>query len=171
MTPATLKRRLAALIYESLLIGAVTAGAGMLIGAINTLIAHFVPSFTLILPFTTTLFMLSAWWFYFKLNWLREGQTLAMRVWKIGITDLNGQRPNTKRLFIRFIWACILLVFLPLLVYAILHHMAQFTVKSAAWCALSWWILPWGFALLNPRRQFLYDYLSGTELIDWQNKN
>ena len=32
--------------------------------------------------------------------------------------------------------------------------------------ALIWWILPWGFALLNNERQFLYDYLAGTRLVD-----
>ena len=43
---------------------------------------------------------------------------------------------------------------------------ANLVAKNAATAALFWWILPWGFALFNPRKQFLYDWLAGTELID-----
>lgn len=32
--------------------------------------------------------------------------------------------------------------------------------------ALAWWILPIGFALIHPSRQFLYDYLAGTVLTE-----
>ena len=38
--------------------------------------------------------------------------------------------------------------------------------RNAAVAALFWWILPWGFALFHPRKQFLYDWLAGTELVD-----
>lgn len=169
--PVSIKRRLASLFYESLLIGAITAGAGMLIGAINTFIAHQLPILSAVLPLSTTVLLLGAWWFYFKLNWVRESQTLAMRVWKIGLTDQQGRKPHLKQLRIRFVWACIFLVFIPLLAYALLHHMVQIPSSTAAFVALSWWILPWGFALFNPRRQFLYDFLSGTELQDWREKD
>ena len=38
--------------------------------------------------------------------------------------------------------------------------------RTAFSMALTWWILPWGFAFFNRDRQFLYDYLAGTRLVD-----
>ena len=88
-----------------------------------------------------------------------------MRVWQIGLTDLAGSRPGKKQLLLRFAWACVLLVFLPLLAYAALQQLGWHG-RNAAVAALFWWILPWGFALFHPRKQFLYDWLAGTELVD-----
>lgn len=164
--PAPLKRRFAALLYELLLIGGVTAFAGFIIGALNTLISRNLPALTPILPVSTGLLLVLSWGVYFWLNWQREGQTLAMRVWQIGLNTRTGSRPTAKQLRLRFLWACLFVVFIPLLAYALLHRYAQLPAKTAATAALFWLILPWGFALLNPRRQFLYDYLADTELSD-----
>ena len=162
---APLKRRCSALLYESLLIGSVTILAGIAAGIINTAISRNAPALVPAIPLLTSLVFLLAWWQYFRLNWQREGQTLPMRVWQIGLINLAGSRPNKKQLFIRFAWACVLLVFIPLLAYAALQHLG-WRGKNATIAALFWWILPWGFALLNPRKQFLYDWLAGTELVD-----
>lgn len=166
MNPAPLKRRLLALSYESLLIGAVTLLAGLLAGGINTLLLRISPTLSVITSLLTVFIFLCAWWLYFRLNWQREGQTLPMRVWQIGLTDRAGSlRPTYTVLLRRFLWACVFIVFIPLLAYAILRH-TGISQSRAAWAALIWWILPWGFALMNTRRQFLYDYLAGTELVD-----
>ncbi len=162
---APLKRRFAALSYESLLIASVTFVAGLIAGILNTLVKEFLPIASPVQPLMLALILLYAWWLYFKLNWLREGQTLPMRVWKIGLCDHSGRLPEIKLLMRRFLWSCVLLVFIPLLVYAVLRHNG-IAPKHACVAALCWWILPWGFAWFNPRRQFLYDYLSGTELCD-----
>ena len=62
--------------------------------------------------------------------------------------------------------ACVIaLVLIPALAYLALRS-AHIAPQTAAAAALFWWILPWGFALLNPQRQFLYDYLAGTILAD-----
>ena len=167
---APLKRRCAALLYESLLIGSVTILAGIAAGIINTTISRNAPALAPAIPLLTSLVFLLAWWQYFRLNWQREGQTLPMRVWQIGLINLAGSRPNKKQLFIRFAWACVLLVFIPLLAYAALQQLGWHG-KNAATAALFWWILPWGFALFNPRKQFLYDWLAGTELIDLRELN
>ena len=157
---APLKRRFAALLYESLLIGSVTILAGIAAGIINTVITRSAPTLAPAIPLLTSLVFVLAWWQYFRLNWQREGQTLPMRVWQIGLTDLAGSRPGKKQLLLRFAWACVLLVFLPLLAYAALQQLGWHG-KNAAIAALFWWILPWGFALFNPRKQFLYDWLAG----------
>lgn len=166
--PATLKRRLAALIYEGLLVGAVTVLAALFAGALNTFAKHMLPTAEPLLPLLTMLILLAAWWYYFKLNWLRENQTLPMRVWNIALAAKSGGRPHLKQLRLRFGWACVFTVFIPALAYAALRHW-QIPPKTAATAALFWWILPWGFAFFNPRRQFLYDYLAATELVDNQS--
>lgn len=166
LQPASLKRRLAALVYESFMVVAVAIVAGIFAGIINTLIVRTVPILLNMMPLLTTFLFLFCWWFYFKINWLREGQTLPMRVWGILLTDEQGMRPNVRRLRIRFIWATIFLVFIPFLAYYLLRQVLDFDAKVASSLAVLWWILPWGFALFQPQRQFLYDYLAGTQLID-----
>ncbi|MCP2041083.1 putative RDD family membrane protein YckC [Neisseria sp. HSC-16F19] len=159
--PASLKRRLAALVYESLLVGAVTVVAALLGGIVATVLQA--------VPFLGTLavslLLLAAWWGYFWINWRRQGQTLPMRVWRIGLTDRHGRLPPKKQLQLRFAWACVFVVLIPALAYWALRHNG-IPPKTATAAALIWWILPWGFALMNPQRQFLYDYLAGTQLVE-----
>lgn len=165
--PVSLRRRLAALIYELLLVGAVTAIAAMIAGIaaifLNPLSMH-------LSGLVTCLLVLAFWWYYFRTNWLKKGQTLAMQTWKIGLADQNGTQPPLPRLRLRFIWACVFVVFVPLLAYAGLRHWLDVPPAGAFGAALLWLILPWGFALLNPDRQFLYDYLAGTRLVDLKKK-
>ena len=63
--PAPLKRRLAALLYESLLLGAVTAVAGLAAGVVATALHNF----PLLARMAVSLLMLGAWWWYCKSNW------------------------------------------------------------------------------------------------------
>ncbi len=163
--PAPLMRRFAALLYEALLVGAVSAVAGLAAGIANTLIVRQLPAATALTVPLTGLLLLAGWWYYFKLNWLREGQTLPMRVWRIGLNAATGSRPTLNQYRRRFAAAVALLVVLPLAAYAGLRR-SGIPPKTAAAAALCWWILPWGFALLNHRHQFLYDYWAGTELTD-----
>lgn len=163
----SLKRRLAALLYEALLIGAVTAIAALVAGMVATV---FNPVSALLSSLAVTLVLLAAWWLYFRLNWMREGQTLPMRVWKIGLADHQNTRPPLPQLRLRFMWACVFIVFVPLLAYLGLRHFSALPPHTAFGMALIWWILPWGFAFLNADRQFLYDYLAGTRLVDLKAK-
>lgn len=165
LSPAPLLRRTFALSYESLLIGSVTILAGLIAGVVKTVIERNAPALSALIMPISAMILLYAWWFYFKINWIKEGQTLPMRVWKIGLHHLSGNPPTLKQLRLRFVWACVFLVFIPLIAYIMLKQMG-FSPKIAFFASLIWWILPWGFAWLNPRRAFLYDYLSETELTD-----
>ena len=89
-TPAPLKRRLTALLYESLLVGAVTMLAGALAGGCTTLMQQFTPALLPVSSWLTVGLLLGAWWLYFRLNWVREKQTLPMRVWHIGLADAKS---------------------------------------------------------------------------------
>lgn len=159
MKNAPLFRRLAALVYESLLIGAVSLIA-LLPAAILQTVLPSAPA-TLLAGVS----LLAAWWQYFKLNWLREGQTLPMRVWKIGLSAADGSHPPLRQLRLRFVWACVLLIFVPVCAYQGFRF-GGVPPRLAFFTALLWWLLPWGFALFNRRRRFLYDYLADTDLTD-----
>ncbi|QEY26312.1 RDD family protein [Neisseria zalophi] len=164
----SLKRRFAALLYEFLLIGAVSMVAALLAGIIAMLLN---PVSLVLSSFVATVILIATWWFYCKANWYKQGQSLPMRVWKIGLVNTAGHRPALNQLRLRFVWGCIFIVFVPMLAYAALRHLSGIPPKPAFGAALIWWILPWGFALLNPDRQFLYDYLAGTRLIDLRSDN
>ncbi|MFC3873643.1 RDD family protein [Neisseria musculi] len=163
----SIKRRLIALLYEALLAGAVGVPAMLLAGVAATLlntVSYILASLA------AMLIPLAVWWFYFKANWYQKGQTLPMKVWGIGLTDAAGARPPLRQLRLRFMWACVLIIFVPMLAYSALRHLGGIPPKPAFGAALAWWILPWGFALFNPQRQFLYDYLAGTRLVDVRGK-
>ena len=66
--PAPLPRRAAALIYEALMVGAVSAVAGLAAGIANTLIVRLLPAATALTVPLTGLLLLAGWWYYFKLR-------------------------------------------------------------------------------------------------------
>ena len=164
LPPVSFGRRMAALVYELLLVGAVTAVASIVAGIAATALNRTLP---LISSFVVSLILLAFWWFYFKANWYKRGQTLPMKVWKIGLANQRGTRPSIVQLRMRFMWASLLIVLLPLVAYLMLRQlMPQLPPHLAFGVALIWWILPWGFAFFNADRQFLYDHLAGTRLVD-----
>gem|GEM_PF-755898 len=89
MLPAApLKRRFAALCYELLLIGAVSCAAFIPAGILALFLNQSAPQLSSLL---VTLVILYAWWLYFKINWHKKGQTLAMQVWRIGLLGRRGR--------------------------------------------------------------------------------
>ena len=132
VTPAPLLARIAAMIYESLLVIAVV----------------FVASFIIIpivgemhLPWQRYFFqvyILSILFGYFSAFWLRSGQTLAMKTWRIRLVNRAGGPLSFKQAALRFV-----LALLGLLLGGIGF----------------WW------ALIDRDRQFLHDRIVGTRLI------
>lgn len=129
---ASLRVRLAAMVYESLLVAAVV----------------FVASFT-VLPLVGDLHapwqrhLYQAWlvavmFGYFAVFWLRSGQTLAMKTWRIRLVDRNGGRIGLRQAALRFALAL---------------------VGILAGGAGLWW------ALADRDRQFLHDRIAGTRLV------
>jgi uncharacterized RDD family membrane protein YckC len=127
-----LTRRLACLVYESLLLFAVgfaatwlfyfASGGGGADGRARTLLQVFV---------------LTVFAGYFLWCWLRGGQTLAMKAWRIRLVSAHGARVAPRTALLRFALACALV---PLGI------------------GLIW-------ALLDRDRQFLHDRLAGTRLV------
>lgn len=129
---ASLRNRLAAMIYELLLVVAVVFIASFvfirLSGDAQTGWKHIV----------FQVFLLGVVFAYFGTFWLRSGQTLAMKTWRIKLVDREGKLISLKRAVLRFGLA---LVGLSLLGVSIV----------------------WGW--FDRDRQFLHDRLAKTRLI------
>lgn len=101
MQPAGLKRRFAAMAYESLLLIALLLVAGF----------AYIPVFGSIQgPFQKALFqlyLLGVMMLYFVVFWKRGGQTLAMKTWRIRLVRLDGGPLSTVQCMIRFALAAL----------------------------------------------------------------
>ena len=130
--PATFLARIAAMVYELLLVTAVLFVASLpflyLVGNAESGWRHF--AFQMYL--TGVLFT------YFSAFWMRSGQTLAMKTWRIRLIDRNGGRPTLRQSALRFVIALIGLL-----------------LAGAGF----WW------ALFDRDRQFLHDRIAGTRLV------
>jgi uncharacterized RDD family membrane protein YckC len=132
LAPASFLVRIAAMVYELLLVTAVLFVASLpflyLFGNAQSGWRHLV--FQLYL--TGVLFA------YFSAFWLRSGQTLAMKTWRIRLVSLDGGTPTLKQAALRFIIA----------LFGLLLAGAGF-----------WW------ALFDRDGQFLHDRIAGTRLV------
>jgi uncharacterized RDD family membrane protein YckC len=106
------------------------------------------------------------WWYqplqvlvvaaYFVVSWLRGGQTLGMRPWRIRVTDGNGASLSMRQALIRAVVAA-----LPLL---LLLLAPAFGMKVALWAVAAGSAIWLVAALFVPRRRTLYDLAAGTEM-------
>jgi uncharacterized RDD family membrane protein YckC len=101
----TLGRRLACVVYETLLLAAV-----LLIAAFP-----FVPMTQILAPAIARealqIYLLLIAGGYFTVFW-RKGQTLAMKTWGIRIESARGGPPDWKQSWLRYLLACLNLVLL-----------------------------------------------------------
>lgn len=141
ITNAGLGKRLAAAVYDWLLLLAISIAYGAAVLAIK------VKFFGLVLAegekatmgpagFAGWLLVLMAFYCFF---WRRFGQTLGMKAWRLKVTDTEGNKLSLARGMLRC--CCAILSLLP----------AGFGY---------WWML------LDPQRLTLHDRLSGTRV--WQ---
>ena len=126
-------RRLASMLYESLLLFAVAFfGTWLFQFAAGTLV---VDGWRLAM---LQLFLVALFATYFLWCWLRGGQTLAMKTWRIRLVSKDGHRNLApKAALLRFIAALLLVP----------------TLLGILW------------ALVDRDRQFLHDRLAGSLLI------
>lgn len=153
-----LQRRIAAMLYESvLLFGVLMIGGiayGVATGQTNALQGR--------LEFQIFLFLLLG--LYFCWCWVRGGQTLAMKTWHVRLVRLDGRSPSLPQAVARYLLAW--LWFLPALLAAWklgLHDKGALSGALLAGMA--------GYALLTwvlPDRQFLHDRLCQTRLVTWR---
>lgn len=162
MTPALttpgLLRRLASLVYESLLIGALL----MLASAVFTPLIALAGDSSL-MHHLLQLFMALVLFAYFGYCWVKSGQTPAMKPWRLQLQRADGSLLDWQHAAIRYLLALLLFVGLP----ALALQIWQFPLEarfSLTLVILSWWLVPLLWALVDPDRQFLHDRLSGTRI-------
>lgn len=131
-TPAPFLVRIAAMIYESLLVTAVLFVASFIIipvvGEMQTAWQRHL----------FQLYIVGVLFAYFSAFWLRSGQTLAMKTWRIRLVDRNGGRITFRQALLRFFLA----------LFGLMLGGIGF-----------WW------ALVDRDRQFLHDRIAGTRLV------
>jgi uncharacterized RDD family membrane protein YckC len=101
---APLWRRLAALLYDLLVLVAVWMAAAAVVllafrGEVD--VARQPALYHVVLQ--GVLFVLTA--LYFVVSWSRDGQTIGMRAWRVSVVDADGHCPDTRRSLTRFLLA------------------------------------------------------------------
>ncbi|MBW4049074.1 MAG: RDD family protein [Proteobacteria bacterium] len=151
----TLFRRLAALLYESVVLFGVLWVAALVYGLLVDQRSGIMDRHGLQ---ASAFLALAA---YFIGFWTIGGQTVAMRAWRLRVVDANGQPLSLWRAGLRFAlgWLWVL----PPLAFAWtlgLEHAAALLILVA-------WIVLWATASrLRADRQFWHDVWAGTRLID-----
>lgn len=136
----SLLRRLAAMIYDTLLVLPLIMAAVALFMGVRTLLGFG--------PAEDGTVQLDAWVVqlvslittmgFFCSFWIKSGQTLGMQAWRIKLVTLSGEQPGAGRLLLRSLAAVLSIACLGL---------------GYLWC------------LVDRNGRYWHDYLSGTELI------
>lgn len=150
-----LARRLAAFIYEGVLLFGVVFVAGYLFSAL-TQQRHAMQG-----QHALQAFLFAVLGIYFVWFWSRGGQTVAMKAWHIRVVDLAGRPVSQLRALARYVLSW--LWFLPALasVYLLGLHTAGAIFGSLFAGVIAYALL----SRLHPQRQFLHDAICGTQLI------
>jgi uncharacterized RDD family membrane protein YckC len=98
---------------------------------------------------------------YFLWCWLRGGQTLAMKAWKIRLVAPGRSRVPPRVALARLFLAAIFVgAFCAALAAAFIHRNPWIAFATLAFSGIGL-----GWALVDRDRQFLHDRLAGTRLV------
>lgn len=163
MAAPRLGRRLASLLYEWLVFDAIA----LVVIVLFSLVVTAAPALPHQRPLLLALcFVVPG--LYFAYCW-HNGQTLAMRAWRIRIEDTHGQPVGWGRACIRYVitwvWSApplaAVAAFKPYPPHSIPAALSAAAIAMLAWAAL------WSLAsMLREDRQFLHDVAAGTRLVD-----
>lgn len=152
--PPSLKRRVASMLYEGMLLFGVVAIAG---GLFATLLdqRH---ALYLRQPLQYVLFAVVG--LYFVWFWTHGGQTLAMKTWRVRLVARDGSPIKAGRAITRYLLAWLWI--LPGLALAWLlgaqnEMLLLIPAANLLLCALT--------VYLDPQRQFLHDRIAGTRIV------
>ncbi len=159
---ASLARRLAAAIYELLLLTALALVAGFVLAPVvsprppglpHSLIVPALPARALEF---VVLFALAGT--YCVHGWSAGRRTLPQKTWRLALVAANDRPPSPRRAAARYL-ACWIGPALALAAYGVLkpHGLGAL----ALWLLLLHWL--WAFA--DRRRRFLHDRVAGTRII------
>lgn len=151
-----LARRLAAFVYEGLLLFGVLMPAGLLYASL-TQQRHALQGR---LGLQIFLFVVLA--AYFTWFWTRGGQTLAMKTWRLRVVSAEGRPLTRARALARYLlsWMWFLPSLLAVQLAGLKSGLAIGTTLVAGVLAYA------ASSRLHPQRQFLHDALCGTCIVD-----
>lgn len=153
VTVPTLGRRMAAWLYEGILLFGVGFTIILIFTAVGATLQIAMNGGLLVLVLFIV-FGIYCTWFWFK------GQTLAMQTWRIRIVDVNGQ-PVTQSRAVRRYCLSYLWIAPPLILLSPFH-----LGLPAIFAGMAVWMVVWAFASrLHPQKQFWHDALAGTQLV------
>lgn len=148
-------RRLAAMLYEGVLL----FGVVWLVGIVYGVVTNQRHALQGTLGLQAMLFVVLG--LYFVYFWSRPGQTLAMRTWQLRVQGPDGAPPSPRRAAARYLAAW--LWFLPALAIVSLSGLTGgatvFTVVIAGALAYA------GLARMRADGQFLHDVICGTRIV------
>jgi uncharacterized RDD family membrane protein YckC len=135
-----LPRRLAAIVYDTLLVLPIIMVSVALSMGFRRLVSGGVEDLNqaALSPHLVQFISLIAVLGFFSWFWLRSGQTLGMQAWRIKLVSQSGDPVTTSQAIRRALAA----------------------VLSAACLGMGYW-----WCLFDPKRRYWHDYLSGTQLI------
>ncbi|WP_233800438.1 RDD family protein [Paraburkholderia sp. HP33-1] len=150
----TVRRRLAALFYEAVILFGIVFLAGYLFSTLtqqrNGLTHHN---------------LLAAWiglvvGVYFVWFWTHGGQTLPMKTWRLRVVGADGAPVSVGRAVVRYVLAW--LWFLPPLA---VHPALGLRVPQTLVIAGVWFVLWAASGRFDSQRRFLHDRLAGTQVV------
>jgi uncharacterized RDD family membrane protein YckC len=160
--PPGLKRRLASLLYESILVFAVLMIA-TLVFSVAIQQRH-----ALQWRWATMSFLALVIAAYFIWCWRRSGQTLAMQTWHLRLVREDGQPLTLTRAVLRhlsgYVWV------LPPLALIAANGARDVGVAGSIAILLAWVVGYALTALAHPQRQFWHDAWCGTRQVTWKNR-
>ena len=153
-TPATLRRRLICMVYETILVLAIVFLAALLFpgaasGRLSGAARH-----------TLFIYLVLVMGIYFTWCWAR-GQTLAMRAWRLRVVDLNGMLVSWQRAAARYLAALALVG--PAL--AAMLWLREQPHSALAWALVAIGVVSIAWALGSSARRAAYDVIAGTQLV------
>ena len=161
---APLLRRLAALVYESLLLGALLLLTGL---ALAALVSPTPGSLALRSPQIPTLparFLMFVALFtvtggYYVWSWTGSRRSLPMKTWKLSLVRNDGRPPDARTAFTRYVAAWI---------GPVLAIPAYVALQPTGHARLALWLLGlnYAWALVDRDRRFLHDRIAQTRLVD-----
>lgn len=134
MPTASLARRLAAMMYDSLLLVALYF--------VLTAVLLYLRDGAAIAPGNPVYlaFLVATCWAFHVVFWRRGGRTLGMQSWRLRLVDDHGNIPPTPRLFARLVFASLPLAlmafgifWIPLALFALGYVWVVFDRDGLAW--------------------------------------